>query len=83
MRLDKGDYCILRGNHGGDVCVRVLGNLEPWEGAARFMGEKLGIQSKKVIVRRAFFLDEVLKKIPGLPESAESGLSQREADSID
>ena len=69
MQLNKGDYCILKGNYGSDVCVRIVGELEPWNGTARFMGEKINVNSKRVVVRRAFFKDEILKVIKGLPKA--------------
>ena len=77
MEVRTGDYCILKGAEGFDICVRVVRNLEPWEGAPRFMGEKLTEDRKKVIVRRAFFKHQILKIIPS--KGSELGLSENQS----
>ena len=76
MELNKGDLCLLRGSGGFDVCVRVLKRIDAWEGAQRFLGEKLSATDGRVIVRRAFFADDVLKIIS---RRGEFGLSRPDA----
>ena len=76
MRINKGDVCLLKGPVG-DVCVRVLEEIEPWQGAARFLGEKIGLSDDKVVVRRAFFTDEILKVLSS--QRDEFGLSDAQS----
>lgn len=59
-KIVQGDYCLLQGD-GTDVCVRVIQKIDDWQGATRFVGEKISLATREVVTRRAFFEDQVLK----------------------
>ena len=71
MKPDKGDLFLLRGSDGFDVCVKYIRETQDFHGAKMFLGEVLG-RTGKVIVRKAFYADQILKKINSLEMSTKS-----------